>query len=558
MPEKDKQRQPGESIFAWRRRIRNNNKFGQVSSLEGSVTTADRPDQKPTGNWFQRIRKFLHPYGTTGDMNRTYQQEELSLIHDTNDSHANLYPNQVYNTFERIMNFQPWRQRYDDLQRRTDEYRGNYASSLLPWKRNSGPNDFLSQLWRWNSRKRGYLSGQNLSFSKRGTDMISLDKNVIRVGPHTKQSTALFNEFVESKRPSVRQASEYQNGNVKSFGDLYDIPVDNVSLYAGIENGHFKLDSLNNFNPETTIYPARNIKKGMLPITRINVKDLDSDEVPEEPTKQHLLNNLWHTIDPFWFNRPHNRWNKHDYTKDPEFNTIQNERLESYQNHANKIDSLIRKGNLRQATSEMYPDSGGHTYSIGFLRDMNNYLRRAVTDDFGVTTLSYEPEWLQKQSDSLHLLKRKVAGSIYSGNGNTIRGSKYTYVDTEGNEHPISDYNASILDSKMILANPNGGMFVGKFQDMNPEQFTWLNNWLSMYPSWLLKPDLGSFSQYRTDNPTASEYLKQYYEHPDAKDPNVFIVGTTEPNEAFKKGGVIKDQNEDVVKLSRFKSKLHK
>jgi hypothetical protein len=110
----------------------------------------------------------------------------------------------------------------------------------------------------------------------------------------------------------------------------------------------------------------------------------------------------------------------------------------------------------------------------------------------------------------------------------------------------------------MVFGNPNGGKFIGRIQDISQSQLDSLNNWLFMNPSWLIRPDLGSFAQYRLDNPSLKEYLSQYFEHPNPKDPNVFTVGTTEPNEVFKKGGVIKDQNKDVIKLSRFKSKLHK
>ena len=76
---------------------------------------------------------------------------------------------------------------------------------------------------------------------------------------------------MEKERPSVHSASEYQSGNVKSFGDIYDIPTKNISLYAGVEDGKFKVDSLQNFNPQTTIYPVRNVKKGLKKIHGIDI-----------------------------------------------------------------------------------------------------------------------------------------------------------------------------------------------------------------------------------------------------------------------------------------------
>jgi hypothetical protein len=69
---------------------------------------------------------------------------------------------------------------------------------------------------------------------------------------------------------------------VKRFGDLRNIPVENISLYAGIEDGHFKLDSLQNFNPETTIYPARNIRRDVLPITALKINQLEGERTQDD------------------------------------------------------------------------------------------------------------------------------------------------------------------------------------------------------------------------------------------------------------------------------------
>jgi hypothetical protein len=35
--------------------------------------------------------------------------------------------------------------------------------------------------------------------------------------------------------------------------------VENINLFAGVENGHYKTDSLFNFDPNTIIYPVRNV-----------------------------------------------------------------------------------------------------------------------------------------------------------------------------------------------------------------------------------------------------------------------------------------------------------
>ena len=86
----------------------------------------------------------------------------------------------------------------------------------------------------------------------------------------------------------------------------------------------------------------------------------------------------------------------------------------------------------------------------------------------------------------------------------------------------------------MVLADPNGGFMIGRIQDISQPQLDSLNSILEKRPMWLIRPDLGSFSQYRLDYPSLSKYLEQYYEHPRPDDPNVFTVGTTEPNKAFE------------------------
>jgi hypothetical protein len=106
--------------------------------------------------------------------------------------------------------------------------------------------------------------------TNKGTDIIDLSHDVIRLTPESSQSTALFNEFVEIANPSIYDASKYQDGSVKNIGDRH-IPTKNINIFAGIENGKFKLDSLNKFDRNTKIYPARNIKKDTPLISKINI-----------------------------------------------------------------------------------------------------------------------------------------------------------------------------------------------------------------------------------------------------------------------------------------------
>jgi hypothetical protein len=60
---------------------------------------------------------------------------------------------------------------------------------------------------------------------------------------------------------------------------------------------------------------------------------------------------------------------------------------------------------------------------------------------------------------------------------------KYFFVDQNGTLHHIGKYDAQVLDNKLILGNPNGGMFVGRIQDVTPTQLDIINNYLKNNPS---------------------------------------------------------------------------
>jgi len=128
--------------------------------------------------------------------------------------------------------------------------------------------DMPSQAYRYYLR---HFKNDDEYISGNGTDIVSLNNNVIRLTPTSNQSTALFNEFVERVNPSVRKASNYKNNNTGTFGDG-NIPIQNVSLYQGVENGMFKIAPIEQFNDSTDVYPVRNIRKAFsAPIKNIDV-----------------------------------------------------------------------------------------------------------------------------------------------------------------------------------------------------------------------------------------------------------------------------------------------
>lgn len=104
----------------------------------------------------------------------------------------------------------------------------------------------------------------------KGTDVISLKDQAVRVAPGGKYKAILANDYFETKNTSLNKARELKRGRVKTIGDSH-IPVSNFSLWNGIENGSFKTAPLQEFNDTTTVFPVRNIKRGTKPIKGIYV-----------------------------------------------------------------------------------------------------------------------------------------------------------------------------------------------------------------------------------------------------------------------------------------------
>lgn len=410
------------------------------------------------------------------------------------------------NFVDRIINIKSPKTIKQQLDAEKDAYRSTNFLGIGDGSGNSIP----SQLYRWWSRNYGFKhKNQNVNNpTAKSTDVIDLNKNVIRATPSSNQSTLLFNEFIETKNPSVYPASEYQNGNVTTFGDK-NIPVENVSIYAGVEDGKFKADSLHNFKPNTVIYPARNIKKNTPLISKIVL----STDTPSLISKSDYYNiiRFARLLDKKTTGRP-------DEMIRRSFKT--NEFKDANSVFKNTIDEVIRNNTDldKSQIKTLKRAKRGNPVDINFM-----WLMRGGTG-------TYDPIWQQIQpfTKNLTIDDSWKQNKIYPLRPNS--DIKVEFVDTDGNHHSISEYNSAVLDNKSVFANPNGGTFVGKLQNISQEQLNLLNDRLKENPSWLVRPDLGSFELYRTDNPTLEQYLKQYMERTSPEDPNVYTVGTTEDN----------------------------
>lgn len=412
-----------------------------------------------------------------------------------------------------------------------------------------GINNPLSQVYRWFHR---HNTGVNNVMSNKGADIIDLSKNVIRLSPDSKQRTALFNEFVESYYPTVKTAEWYKNNKDTEIIDKFRIPASNINIFGGIEDGMFKIDSLSNFNPNTTVIPARNIRSDIPAIVKLNIKDKERIDDYSDLAIEARKNINSRTAPRAFMGIAYNFYNdddkkflkdlisgklydtvvsnakkngedisKYDYLKpDNAFNNSMYAR--------NKLLKYIDDQRYFGSTlEEMYDSNFDHDVSrvaLKYSRDFNIDMPFNISDmDAGVN-----PKIAQSESKGQVVdYNNGPYSAFYNPIGDDVR---YTFIGTDGKEYPISYYNASVLDGKTVLGNKNGGMFIGRLQDVSNGQLDMINEYLKNNPSWLMRTDLGSFDQYRLDSPTLREYLRQYMEHPSENDPNVYVVGTTKDN----------------------------
>lgn len=497
------ERKPGESNKQYLDRIKAQKKEQKIQEdinrvksqedyggeLEASVVTAELPSEK-------RIQQLRKEYRSAKRQSRLIDQELRKYDYLIDQE-------KIDNLIDQISNLPNYKKIRQELKAEKDLYRSKNFLGIGDGTGNALP----SQLYGWWSRHYGYQKKQqnsnDIALTNRGTDIIDLSKNVIRVTPDSEQKTALFNEFIEKKFPSIHPAEKYQNGEIDIFGDRFRVPTKNVQLYAGIEDGKFKVDSLFNFDKNSIIYPARNIRKDTPQIYGIKINEGEEGELPiDVRRKLFILNELV----------PGNSMESAKLTignrqLNPEYHNILFQRI---QNDKHKYDN------------EKTPQGDAIKAFISGNR-ISPYFRGLLFNDYVYP------------SDDLQSLKvaddSKIKKLLQNNSKNDL---KYRYVDKHGKEHPISKYNASILDNKTIFSNPSGGVFVGRIQDISDSQLDSLNNYLSKNPSWLIRPDLGSYSHYRLDSPTLKSYLGQYMEHPSSNDPNVYTVGTTEDNKLWE------------------------
>ena len=420
----------------------------------------------------------------------------------------------------------------------------------------------------WKNRIFGTHEGELEGIKKlegEGTDVVSLDQGVLRVTPDTEQRGTLFNEFVENpKNKTIRTASEYKQLQKDKNATVSDrqIPVSNINLFAGIQDGHFVIDSLPNFNDTTTVVPVRNIKKNTPLISSLylpkqkqqtySISDEDFKEAQKtidyynafypddlrqiEPTK------IYYTV-------------KKRLGRKPTFEELQNLSQRLYFNWLLR-EKYHMPENINELVAPLNDKEKMRLKDMkGLQKELNSQMPVLDRFVYMFQTKNKIPELLYTITNrSFDFLDRQPANNIHNDsilyslyNSNKKDINKYIayrkmdktpkqnaqdriddyyeerqkipfeglqVITPEGDTIPIGNYNASILDKKMVLGNPKGGMFIADFKNLSQEQLDeQVNPYLKEKPSWLFMPDMGAYSLYGLQNGIDPKMLKRAKEY---------------------------------------------
>lgn len=439
----------------------------------------------------------------------------------------------------------------------------------------------------------GTLAGRK-TVNGPGTDIVSLDKDVIVVTPETEQRGTLFNEFVERWNPTIRTAQWYKKNQNVNVSDQ-NIPVSNFSYYAGIENGAFKVMPLNQFQDNTIVIPARNLTKDVQPIQEIiSQKNYPTKEdkkkakqLKKEYTNLYKDQYVQHRVTGKWYN-----YDSKNNGGDPYIVPNTGKRLSEDEMH--NISRRLRALELTQRLlddqlSRQTTDSALHYLDDSSFQEFINRQEQYIADtkkqfdampdslEEWVKPLTPEEErimslWMQGQAEPQYKQKkyvdnifksklinvprnvaellnwhvatnRRPTPSIYQKRFLQVYDKEYlkdvmkaheSRVKQEGllkqinaldgkeipirvvtannDTIPISKYNASVLDKKMIFGNPEGGLFIADFGNLSYDQLmNQVNPYLKKHPSLLFMPDMGAYSLYGLQNGTDPDMLKHTY-----------------------------------------------
>lgn len=93
--------------------------------------------------------------------------------------------------------------------------------------------------------------------------VIPLNENVQQLSPSDKADYILYNDFIEKNSNNVRKARDFKYTTDTLIGDR-KIPLSNLPLFQGVVDNKLVVDSLKNFDDDTTVVPVRSKNKGKI------------------------------------------------------------------------------------------------------------------------------------------------------------------------------------------------------------------------------------------------------------------------------------------------------
>ena len=350
-------------------------------------------------------------------------------------------------------------------------------------------------------------------------------------------NSILFNHFVDESNPHVHNARRWRrmSGNTQ-LKDWNQIPLRDVNLFYGVENGTFKVMPLSEFNDTTTIAPSY----------FTDAKQIQSIEgLPEKQYQKAYDNYLSekNRIDSLLTN-------------------ITNQREAREQEVFDEIDKQRQIKDFGQFEQDSTYKDRVKARVLPFFRDSTRLALHSLTpEEYGISAQDTTGHWNDYSYDQFGLKRLGKNYADYSREQLDSRWTDPTVQSLWDQYNEISEqepkkpgrfrinYTDGTSDTrfagadlggndKWVLGNPNGGFFIQdpiRLFEMYPQYIDTLNKYMPMYP--IIVAQGSYYNSYRDFDEVGvnpQDALSEYDVYKDLKVPK-FFIGTRKE----KKGGNI-------------------
>lgn len=351
-------------------------------------------------------------------------------------------------------------------------------------------------------------------------------------------TSALASEFMEEINPSVFTAAKWKTlPSDYMLRDWKDMPLKDIRLFYGVEDGTFKIMPLDQFRDSTTIVPVRT------PYGPGGLTSITGDKNYEEKYQnwRDTRDSLTSISNDAW-------WRLKDARDSTYFDRVVAPVMPELAKYGIVPDRNYRyshiTGHVSDAIRSEMPDS---RYFNRYLFDQQSSLNPRLDSlkrlYYNLKDLPWAGDMHSPQIDSLNALYNaaKYNRDEWLDNNPKPEETLITFEDsTSSHSIPYSAY------GKFLLGNSHGGFYINGSSVLNNSGVRrTLNNFIQtsgepLYPAMV---DNGSFGKHILDTVPQTrlipKYLNQGYGvRPDST--NIFVIGTKLPSN--KNGGVLKGQ----------------